>query len=1052
MGNEMGNNNTTGLKEKDNTAVEAPQEPSKEIAVANDVKEGNEIVPAAAAADKDFHEKANGLASNDPEKGGDLCADMQTSSKGGPLASTEKQENEATLSDNSPKVKVGSNEEDGGSIENKQASLSNGTEHDLIEPDMEKTVPESSENQLQKQISVEKEEDGTTNSDLDAISTSQDPQPEKPAQSGCDQQELATVHAEASVADGSGSSGDSDGDLGCISMENGNLSDTNALEIPEASIDTETVAVTEQKMGDTLVEENKLRDEKELCKDDLEAKDGDKPENGLSNVTTPSSILSCLGEKSDEGFSTEASSNGTDSSESEPETTLVTNSPNANQEAPEAEEKNMILKEESRPVGEEVENGEYKHDQNPTQSGEALVTEPETEDSNAFQSESIIVEQKEAANHCSDSESNKDCLTEEPKLAEKDEIVVSCISSQNGVFDEQRKDSEGDVVIVSELGLLPSESTEKDDMDVSCVSSQNGVFEEQRKDSEGDVVIVSELGLLPSESTEKDDMDVSRVSSHNGVFEEQRKDSEGDVVIVSELGLHPSESTEKDDMDVSCVSSQNGVFEEQRKDTEGDVVIVSELGLLPSESTEKDDMDVSRVSSHNGVFEQQRKDTEGDVVIVSELGLLPSESTEKDEMDVSRVSSQNGVFEEQRKDSEGDVVIFSELGLLPSESSEKDEMDVSCVSSQNGVFEQQRKDTEGDVVIFSELRLLPSESSEKDDMDVKCISSQNGVFEEQRKDSEGHVVIVAELGLLPSESNIADCNHKGEESSEWKIVEDQKEENLEPLYAMEIETGGTQIAVDQAEAVMPPQHLQQESALGSETVQSNNFGEFLPAKASTFDSTNSIAKIVVSMNELAVTQLIERPKATAKEADISSNRSYAFPRCNGSEARESAGRLSIASMERLSTDSDPDNLNLHAHMRKSPSFNLNLQNEESDQTPLLYEDKAEIQSSPRQSDVSLGNTTIQNGYKQDLLQQQAMPVEEKVVTLERSDSEKSKTPFLGLLKEEEESPIVGARKEAKDLWKSPSRESTSSSPKGKEKRRVRSSLFGNCLCCATVIN
>ena len=73
----------------------------------------------------------------------------------GPLVSTEKQENEITLSD-SPKVKVGSNGEDGGSSENKQASLSNGTEHDLIEPDMEKTVPESSENQLQKQISVEK--------------------------------------------------------------------------------------------------------------------------------------------------------------------------------------------------------------------------------------------------------------------------------------------------------------------------------------------------------------------------------------------------------------------------------------------------------------------------------------------------------------------------------------------------------------------------------------------------------------------------------------------------------------------------------------------------------------------------------------------------------------------------------------------------------------------------------------------------------------------------------------------------------------------------------
>ena len=43
------------------------------------------------------------------------------------------------------------------------------------------------------------EEEGTTNSDLDAISTSQDPQPEKPAQSYCDQQELATVHQNSCV-------------------------------------------------------------------------------------------------------------------------------------------------------------------------------------------------------------------------------------------------------------------------------------------------------------------------------------------------------------------------------------------------------------------------------------------------------------------------------------------------------------------------------------------------------------------------------------------------------------------------------------------------------------------------------------------------------------------------------------------------------------------------------------------------------------------------------------------------------------------------------------
>lgn len=78
-------------------------------------------------------------------------------------------------------------------------------------------------------------------------------------------------------------------------------------------------------------------------------------------------------------------------------------------------------------------------------------------------------------------------------------------------------------------------------------------------------------------------------------------------------------------------------------------------------------------------------------------------------------------------------------------------------------------------------------------------------------------------------------------------------------------------------------------------------------------------------------------------------------------------------------------------------------------------------------------------------------MEEKVIALERSDSERSRTPFLGFLKEEEAHVLV-AKAAAKDLGNSPTKEVTSASPIAKEKHKRRTSLFGHCMCCATVID
>ncbi|KAF2290179.1 hypothetical protein GH714_003896 [Hevea brasiliensis] len=167
----------------------------------------------------------------------------------------------------------------------------------------------------------------------------------------------------------------------------------------------------------------------------------------------------------------------------------------------------------------------------------------------------------------------------------------------------------------------------------------------------------------------------------------------------------------------------------------------------------------------------------------------------------------------------------------------------------------------------------------------------------------------------------------------------------------------------------------------------------------------------------------------------------------GYEPQETAGMFS--------TQSIPDNLNIHAEMRKSPSFNLDLRrearSEESDQTPLLYQDKNAVEDLSRQADVSLRNSLPQAQYGQESFKYDAMPMEEKVITLERSDSEKSRTPFLGFLKEEEAHVVVipkkkedhgAAKKTTKDSWNSSSaKEISSTPPKNKEKHKRSPALY-----------
>lgn len=146
-----------------------------------------------------------------------------------------------------------------------------------------------------------------------------------------------------------------------------------------------------------------------------------------------------------------------------------------------------------------------------------------------------------------------------------------------------------------------------------------------------------------------------------------------------------------------------------------------------------------------------------------------------------------------------------------------------------------------------------------------------------------------------------------------------------------------------------------------------------------------------------------------------------------------------------SIKSEASNLKVHPQMQKSPSFCFDLRmeerSEESDQTPLLFKNKAAI-------DIDQHTNKYQD----------IVPAEEKVVTSETStDSDKSRTPFLGFLKEEEEAQIlvnaINPENNPSAAAQKPIEEASPALPKLKEKRRVsRSTLFGTCMCCASVIN
>ncbi|KAK4434059.1 hypothetical protein Salat_0568600 [Sesamum alatum] len=165
--------------------------------------------------------------------------------------------------------------------------------------------------------------------------------------------------------------------------------------------------------------------------------------------------------------------------------------------------------------------------------------------------------------------------------------------------------------------------------------------------------------------------------------------------------------------------------------------------------------------------------------------------------------------------------------------------------------------------------------------------------------------------------------------------------------------------------------------------------------------------------------------------------------------------------ESIGVDSNPS---VQVELRKSPSFEFGLafhtKSEESDQTPLLYQDRAATRSFSNGSALRFKSRSVQTEHLGKSLQYEAIDAEEKTITMERSHSESSRTHSLNLpnknaksdtmIKAKQENSASSDENSLKDSASSEDRAIVS--PKENGKRRPRPSLFTTCLCCTAAIS
>ncbi|XP_022947704.1 uncharacterized protein LOC111451245 isoform X3 [Cucurbita moschata] len=314
--------------------------------------------------------------------------------------------------------------------------------------------------------------------------------------------------------------------------------------------------------------------------------------------------------------------------------------------------------------------------------------------------------------------------------------------------------------------------------------------------------------------------------------------------------------------------------------------------------------------------------------------------------------------------------------------------------------------------------------SEENAASESVVRNQNETPGEDCEDSDEEYLEISEQVMEVFNSSIGDCKHKNEGMGETTEISTnvghegerrEPEENLfEPLLGLQ------------------PQSHQKEASITFQT------GESTDESISTLRQITEKASEKSKKNSSDSPHYIQTASATFTETKPSTNpideqNVTTLPLSTfREENQESPGRTS--------NESNSDNSVAHIEMRKSPSFNIDIQSEgktvETEKIPLLYQIKT-IEDLQNLQEISFPN-----------------PTEKRVVKLGRSESEKSRPSFPGFAKEKGESEMestatnqhkLGATKNAvKDL--------PPPSPIRKGKRRSKSLIFGTCICCATAIN
>ncbi|KAK1395275.1 hypothetical protein POM88_014331 [Heracleum sosnowskyi] len=333
-----------------------------------------------------------------------------------------------------------------------------------------------------------------------------------------------------------------------------------------------------------------------------------------------------------------------------------------------------------------------------------------------------------------------------------------------------------------------------------------------------------------------------------------------------------------------------------------------------------------------------------------------------------------------------------------------------------------------------------AENCQIKDLEAKCNEEQVAFADKSLKlDSYDVADMMSEIEAVSTESNVTEYTH-GEDRPGEEIGDKEKESLLE-----NDRDGGN--IIDNSMSLMSGNHSQDLPPYCPDSEAFKDKNELISDSKSEcfitterFHASPSVA-IVQSMMPTPEKEALEDIQETSVMAEMSSLL-FSEQSVKGEET-----------VEKLMTEPSSDNASNHVEFRKSPSFHFDLSTEtkceESDQTPLLCHDKTAGTSLISRDEAMFQKDNVQGDY--NAAEDEDVLVEEKTIRMERSDSERPSAPFLSFLVTAEKQEKNGAdKKSRKDPWRVIHKTFALTSPRDTNgKRKAKSSIFSTCICCST---